>query len=269
MSNLTDGLEAARRYEERFLFHGTSEPFKTKLGVGGDGILWTADTSAVAQSYIPEAGHTVLWHSPKYKLDDPPWPPDEGDTFQAALFELAGVRFDRVTYSATGRPSGWRELTPGATNRTVLAAVQALGYRPKRGGDVDGGFYEIKMFGDAIMPADWKLVGRLFILRPKVQLKLADITTGDPADLLDPEYLHYGRFKAFEKAGYDGVKVPDLLQSEHWGNFGHDSIALFKRALKKLDVRSIPATNYDPTDMAGWRRPTPEFVDFFLEQLRS
>lgn len=266
MSNLTDGLEAARRYEERFLFHGTSEPFKTKLGVGGDGILWTADTSAVAQSYIPEAGHSMYFAKPTgYELDATPLrPPDKYDRAGWNLAALAGITFPDVEYDQHDRVRSWIVMPRNATKRMIVDTLASLGYAPNR-----NGVYEIKLRGDEVMPADWKLVGRLFILRPKVQLKLADITTGDPADLLDPEYLHYGRFKAFEKAGYDGVKVPDLLQSKHWGNFGHDSIALFKRALKKLDVRSIPATNYDPTDMAGWQRPTPEFVDFFLEQLRS
>lgn len=255
-------VQAAKEYESRFLFHGTAEPFTTKLHVGGDGILWTADSSAVAQSYIPEAGHSMYFAVREYELDRTPMrPPDKYDRAGWNLAKLAGVTFPDVEYDQYDRVRSWVVKPRDATPRMIVNVLHALGYAPNR-----NGVYEVKLHGDDVMPAAWRLVGRLFIIAPKKPLRLADITTGDPADMLDPEYLQYGKFKAFEAAGYDGVKVPDLLQSKVWGNFGHDSVALFRRALKKISVRSIPATNYDPPDLAGWQVPTPEFMEFFLKE---
>ena len=253
-------VRAASEFEKQFLFHGTPEPFTTKLHVGGDGILWTAEASNIAQAYIPESGSSMYYAAHGYELDQVMRPPDKHDRTTRSLVKLAGITFSDIEYDEYDRARSWRVGPDGATKRMIIDALTALGYTPRRHGT-----YEIKLAHDQVMPADWKLVGRLFILEPKEPLSLLDIRTGDTADLLDPEYLHYDKFKAVEKAGFDGVRVPDLLQSKVWGNFGHDSVALFKRALKKLKVRSIPATNYDPPDMAGWRVPTPEFMEFFLK----
>lgn len=94
------------------------------------------------------------------------------------------------------------------------------------------------------------------------------MTTGDPASHLDPEYLHFDKFKEAYEAGYDGVKVPDLLQSERWGNFGHDSYGVFPDSIKKLRYDSVPATNYDPETVEGWSLPTPEFVLWVKENYK-
>lgn len=80
------------------------------------------------------------------------------------------------------------------------------------------------------------LVGTLFIISAWQDLSFFDMTTGDPASHLDPEYLHFDKFKEAYEAGYDGVKVPDLLQSERWGNFGHDSYGGLPRFHKETPL---------------------------------
>ena len=107
--------------------------------------------------------------------------------------------------------------------------------------------------------ADYKHIGRLFIITPKRDLKIKDFTVNGSreADLTDEDYNKTNWFRIAEKNGYDGIKIPDHCQSSDQGNFGHTSIGLFKSTLKDLNIESVPAVHHDlePFWKTDWVSP--------------
>lgn len=276
-------LDRIKAFESTLLFHGTIEPIAGPLRPGGyDDVLWTAESSAVAQSYIPVSGGSFVFSLRPWEVRDNEVlrPPTSG------YFEVVEEKGNRRTtlvrddlMTAMGfqaevehegsQVRGWRwldldgnELPYEQWPRTadLVAFLDGLGYKPKRGGGDP--LYEVRTQGSRIIRSDEKVVGTLFIIHGKEGLRILDASTGEPGSLVDPEYHHIGLFRQAEAAGYDGIKIDDLLQSKHWGNFGHQSVGLFRRALDKVTYDAVPATNYDPEEIQGWRTPTPEFVEY-------
>jgi len=250
------------QYERGFLFHGTLERFTGQLEPGADGLLWLAESSAVAQAYIPSTGLTIYLSMPRpWMLDESPRPATQDDPWGRAWRRLAGAEYSEVEYDAIGRPRRWR-IDRSATWRDLVRALEGLGY------DTSSSSVAVRATllrgAEELLPADYRAEGRLFIVRTTSPLRLADLT-GEEGDLGDPQYNWFEVFRRLEAAGYDGVRINDFLQSDKWGNVGHISIGVFPRGLPKLTYTSVPARNYDPEDLDGWRRPTPEFLEFWRE----
>ena len=253
--------EDVKALERGFLFHGTCEPIVGVLHVGGyDKILWTAETSAVAQAYIPESGVETLTalrighqeiHRPK---KDPFW---MGVYRQMGIWWRADTQWDHLDRATSWAWEGNRQVY----DDDIAAFFESLGYRG------EGSYYvnyrlktKFHKGDDIILPADYLMPGTLFIINGKSQLKLYDHS--GVGDLTEPAYHHLKTFREAEEAGYDGVVIDDYLQSKHWGNFGHRSIGLFRAAFAKITYETVPCVRYDPEDIEGWRTPTPEFQQY-------
>lgn len=253
-------IDRIKQIESRLLFHGTGEDLEGALRGGGyDDILWTAETSVISQNYIPESGSSVHFSLPSdtWRVEEVMKPSKE--TIWEQFFEEMGCQFEDVVWRGRELES-WRCVGDPPTIQDAHNWLAAMGYEGEKGygstryavkqAIIDGKF--------RIMPADYKLVGELCILRGKENLKIYDHPHGD---LLEPAYHHHGVFRQARDVGYDGVKINDYLQSRHWGNFGHQSIGLFPSGIAKLQYECIPATNFDSPQIEDWNQGvTPEFA---------
>jgi hypothetical protein len=155
-------------------------------------------------------------------------------------------------------------------NNYVNKELQKLGYKPVAKDEYGLDYrWKIKIKGFEIKNADYRLSGRLFIVIPKEDLKIFDATMGGEVegDLNSLEYNNFGLIRGAEKAGYDGIKINDFAQIESEGNFGHHSIGLFKNALKKVEVKSIPATH--PEDFGEKHYKTNDYDSLEYKQWSS
>lgn len=121
-------------------------------------------------------------------------------------------------------------------NKVLMSAP--FNYKPQNE-DSYAGDHQWRLYYDNnqnIASADYFMKGRLFILVPKRDLKLYDMTHGgsEGADLNDRDYYKHDLFREMEAKGYDGVKINDHAQTEEFGNFGHFSYGLFQGAIKDL-----------------------------------
>lgn len=248
--------------KEDMLFHGTVEPIKGEIGpYSHGGILWMAETPDIAQNYIPSSGGSVLVSLPDW---DHGFPPNKG--FNIRILKQMGYPEMDIVWNHIGRAESWgwkdKSINQGfPTYQDVRQYVMdVLGYQSKY--DSDG--FEIKTGENgALMPADFKEQGTLFIGVGKSNLKILDLTD-DPGDLTDPTYNKFHLFEEAKSQGYDGVRINDYAQSENYGNWGHVSIGLFDSGVKKLQMHNVPATHFDWGENIE-DSDTPEFKEWYGE----
>lgn len=236
------------------LFHGSIEPIEGPLRVGPDGVLWFADVPAIAQLYIPCSGITL--HAPVDSFRLPSKDPSVQlvQRFLGIDYDLSQVKWDRSGWRPDSYPSpaGWDRIPrPG----DIVERLR------ERGIPVDGdGFFarvELKLDDDRVMAADECTEGTLFVARPTRDMRIYVMSHGE-GDLMSPQHREYERFVDLEQQGYDGLLIDDFAQSEEWGNLGHMSLGLFRRAVADLDVTSVPA-QYREFESRQWG--TPEYPD--------
>jgi hypothetical protein len=235
------------------LFHSTGEPFEEKdlRGGGYDAIVWTTTDSAISQTYIPVAGSQVYTQTSSFLI------PSQDPTI-TNLQKKLGLEFDDITWGRGGRADSYRILknpfqdindahdsyydtVPLKNQRINDYIMNTLGYKPT-GEDYNNNYsWKLKMDGREIVPANYQMKGRLFILVPNQDLNVYDMTYGGSidGDLTDLDYHKTDFFDELMKKGYDGVKINDFAQSNDQGNFGHTSIGLFKQALGKVDKEIV------------------------------
>lgn len=248
------------------LFHGTPKDFE-RPRPGGDQVFWTADNSAVAQTYIPATGSTIT-ASLTHGLQDKLWP-QVYDAFTAVAaqmgYEAQDVRLDDLGRIRSYRypPQGWPTY-----DEVCDHMEQQLGYpRGPRG----KGCYELLVNGwDAekqqpvVMPHDYRRMGHLLIIGGHEQLRLYDMSTGE-SDLMAPQHRRLGLFAKLREQGWDGVVIDDFAQCRNWGNVQHKSYGFFEEALGALQIQRIPATRFDWADDHARSlqvTKTPEYVQW-------
>lgn len=128
-------------------------------------------------------------------------------------------------------------------NQFINEKMREMGHEPSEKHYDDNYRWEVKLGKDdqgrsIILPPDYKEKGRLFVIRPKREMKIYDISTGE-SDLTDLQYHKLELFKEIENKGYDGIKIDDFAQHDKYGNVGHASIGFFKSSIKDLDMKVI------------------------------
>lgn len=254
------------------LFHGTAEPFDGAPAPGGyDGVLWTASSSTIAQSYIPASGSSSCYSFSK--AADELVPPDKHST-SWALAQQMGYDAD-VVYDAIGRAQTWRMRPRLVRHGEIHDYVRSLGYEPSSSG-VAWLKNELVRIPDAagqmkptfqFRRADWNMQGRLFILSGFRSMRFANIAEAE-GDLTNVQYHELGLFRELEAQGFDGVVINDFAQTENWGNLGHLAFGFFAAAARRLSFTSIPAIRYEfgpqPSDLNAV--DTPELAAFDAQQ---
>lgn len=142
-------------------------------------------------------------------------------------------------------------------NEIINKKLIDFGYQPIVVDSYSGNnTWEIKLNINNIIRGDYRRKGRLFILKPKRDLKIFDNTLGGKVegDLTNVEYHNINLFRDLEEKGYDGIKINDFAQSESEGNFGHTSIGLFSHVIKDLEKEIV----YDVT------HPTAKDVNYMF-----
>lgn len=250
------GLEMS----QELLFHGSLEDLSGKLRASCDGLVWFAETPIVAQTYIPATGSWIPCRPSDYleRNPDESWAPrtqlDEIAIRQAG-FHLQITRNDRwpgsLSYGAAdNRFPHYRDF------RRLM--VDTYGYPP---GDE---FWRIRTRYVAgqlqIMPHAHRELGTLVIIPRPRELRIQDLT--GLGENMCQSYRFTHLFRAALDAGYDGVAIEDLCQTEAWGNVGHTSIGLFPHVVDRLPDLRLPAQHAEA--LPGGPLSTPEF-----DQLRQ
>lgn len=250
------------------LFHGTLGGLDGPPRPGGyDQVWWTAETSAVAQCYIPATGGTTYVSVSAYELDQGVRPSPTSPLYALAC-EL-GPAATGVETDALGRVRSWSMPAGYLTNRDVVRYIEdVLGYSNRGiGGDRT---YELRTLGwdpangAKVVAADYKAPGSLVIVTGGFEaMRLYDASTGE-SDLTDLQYHRTGLFRQLKEAGYDGVVIDDFCQSKTWGNVGHRSIGFFEHAISRLQVEVVSAVRFDWGPERGdlSATDTPEFLDW-------
>jgi len=252
--------------EETLLFHGTSEPFLSEEITGGgyDRVLWTADTSTVAQTYIPISGSYSITGARElaYPSKDPVIL--QIQHFIGIYYDLFSVEWDYMDRAISyWMPEGWDHVP---TFEEVEGLMDELGWEKNNYGHYVLRSSYINGVSRLHLPGE-KKPGRLFIFKVIVPLRIFDSTYGGEieGDLMNVEYHNLSLFQKADKAGYDGIKINDFGQSGYYGNFNHTSIGLFERAKKKMGWVTVPAVSFDwDDDTPISEKDTPEYKDFLL-----
>ena len=249
--------EADPAQPQGLLFHGTIEPFEGPLRpTGWEGLLWFSDSPIVSQSYCAAAGLSALWSFQSWRSADRFVPIGDLDE---KLF--AGMGHDieamEIQHGRDGRPESYRILESHPTYADVATYVtETLGYHLR-----DGSCW-ITLKHDQVQPASWKEQGRLYILKKPDALQLYDMRKQE-GGLAGRQWMETEQFANAREAGYDGVIISDVHQTERLGHYGHTSWGLFGETIERLDVHDIPCTFFDPAD--AWygskARNTPEWLD--------
>lgn len=247
------------------LFHGTLEGFEGGLRPGGDGVVWFADTPAIAQLYIPCSGGSMMTSVDSLAR------PSKDPTVQAIQatigidYDLDDTRFDYMDRPVSfPAPRGWSHL-PTAQDVTRLlsewgATVSARGSVEVNLSYGPGGVVTLAAPGECFE-------GRLYIARTRRDMRIYVMSEGE-GDLTDVQYNKLEAFRELERRGYDGVLIDDFAQSDHWGNLGHLSVGLFASAVRDVDLDSVVA-QYREFEM-GQTGTTdyPEGAESYFERLR-
>jgi hypothetical protein len=238
------------------LFHGTCEAFDLPPRGGGyDGLVWTADLPTVAQAYIPRSGTQMLVSEPSpWRLGERVVPEPHG-AWTLIARQMTGlepdVELDRHRMLRSWAvPKGW------PTYGEAAEWVRSLGYSLA---DARSSWLSVRNVegADLIVPADWKMPGRLLVTLPD-GLRLADLRRSLDGDLTDLEYHDHAGFAAARAAGYDGVVINDFVQTREWGNVGHVSRGLFPEAAARLPWAEAPAERFEWGERMA-ERSTPAF----------
>ena len=306
------------------LFRGGSRDYEKILKVNSEGVVWTTETSAIAQTYIASnIGNlhcsTSFFVSPLlnerdrdmqrqlgivYDYDDMEWNGVQAKNYKIvpafahmyeAYWKAREIYYNAVNrYEEIGRllktnladeeedklvnemdeiekklPEYKKDFfdldLDTLRNEYVNKKLEELGYKPKNTNEFRKNYqwrisYTEENDVYKIAPSGIRRIGRLFIFTTKRDLKIFDTTDGGEreADLNDEDYWKLDWFRTADEAGYDGIKIADHAQSEDLGNFGHTSIGLFDRALKDIELTSIPAMHHDLQshyDDSDWESP--------------
>jgi hypothetical protein len=242
------------------LFHGSIERIEGPLRGGGDRILWFADSPKIAQLYIPRAGMSMVTGADSLRLPTL-------DPKVQAIQRAIGIEYDlgQVEWGAADRamrwhlPVGWENMP---TEREINERLQAMGYKPDRPSYRP--VYRFHFDRDGLLPPGGLVEGELFVVAPKRDLRIADVTSLG-GDLMNPAHLWLSLFRQLKDLGYDGVVINDYAQSEDWGNFGHRSLGVFPSAIRDLKVLDrVPATYeefaFEGTGTRAW--PRADETDF-------
>lgn len=252
---------------DQLLFHGTCENIIGNLKPGGDGLFWMAESPAIAQTYIPEAGATMIVnlnsHSPNESIR-----PDKGfeyDILQQMVQDGYALPYEIKKWNGNQAMS-WSTFKSIKYSDLINYIENVLGYQPD-----ERGFYRLKLqsnTGDInkfLRKDDYKQ-GNLYMLIGKNKLKIKDISQHG-FDLSNPAYLQYNIFRNIEKEGYDGVRINDYAQTDNWGNLGHISIGIFKSAISKLQQICIPAKNHIISELSN--KTTEEFKAWHKQEVEK
>lgn len=252
------------------LFHGTCEEIVGALRPGGyDGVFWTADTPAVAQTYIPVSGGSTLASISKGRRVIEP------TTVTIAVAGALGIVPD-AEYDDRGCLLSWCwRARDGASAELgtdqVLQYLEGLGYTLEDHNIAMRGWLKVRIAEgkDVILPADYKEPGRVFVLEPPSDLRLYDLVTGLEGDLTDLAYHKIDLFRQLESQGYDGIAIHDFCQSSTCGNVGHVSYGLFAQGLARARVLGdFQATHYEWSPQYDGEPFTLEYVEWKQERLR-
>jgi len=227
-----DRLGSAASAEEAvglFHHHGTGEAFDAPARGGPfDGLLWLADSPAVAQTYIPAAGIESLMVVPAFRLGERVRP-DRHSGWYAAVRQM-GFESPEVEWGSNGTARSWAIPEGYPTYAEVCEWIQGvLGYADENGSRPGRDrFYRIRAALDrdgrtVLLPADRLYPGRLFLVEGVADLRLLDMATGRGGDLTDPDHLKQAWFRGARDRGYDGIVINDFCQSRAHGNVGHRS----------------------------------------------
>lgn len=252
------------------LFHGTGESLDGQLRPGGyDGVFWTAESSAVAQTYIPAAAGSTYVAIQSHLLDERVRPSRTDPCYSIA--KRIGPAARDIWWDEFGRAKAWVIPEGYATYRDVVRHLEeTLGYSP-RAGQLDR-VYELLVDGldpetheSQIVPAAYRRPGSLVIVTGFQSMALFDMSRGE-SDLQDRQYHAVAKFAELAELGYDGVIIDDFAQSKTWGNVGHRSIGFFAHAMPQLGTEIIPAKRFDWSPTTGGLQTcdTPELLAWKL-----
>lgn len=240
-------------FPEGLLFHGTIEPFKTRISASDwEGVLWVSETPEIAQSYCPESGVSALW-SLRNTLSENFIPRSDIDEkiFESMGFCLSDMDIQK---DKSHKIESYMLLENHPKGKDVLDYIQSLGYH------LEDGSCWIKLDNNNIKKASWKKPARLFIFDKDPDLSIIDISDHGDGGLTGRQWENNSLIKSYETT-HDGVVVSDIHSSPKMGQFEHKSIALFPRALEKIKFYDIKVQSHDPYQ--SWHvsrnRTTPEF----------
>lgn len=240
--DIISGSESVEHAIGQCLFHGTCEEFELPpTGGAYDGMVWTAETPWLAQTYIPVAGLEAYVSEPDgWRLNEG-IKPGRGSFWMDFAKEKLGLAYDDIDWDPHGSARSWSFKDGGyVTYGEALKALKGMGYV------FQDGLASVRQqtFGDQVrtMPADWMIPGRLMICVRDRSWKLLDISTGE-SDLTELQYHDLERFRRAEAEGFDGVIIDDFAQHRILGNIGHRSIGLFPAVAAKMDWVELPAVS--------------------------
>ena len=249
---LADHMRATPRPRDAtkgLLFHGTVEPFDKPLrATSWEGLLWFAEAPEIAQSYCPESGSEVLKSFLRYALDERFVPHGDFDEklFAHMGFDIAFMEAERDDF---GRMTSYRILNSHPTNRDVQKHLEDLGYVFEN----ESAWIKVRLRdegGDEIMPANWKIPGRLFIAQRPADLRLYDLESSSDGGLTGRQWMRTDLFEKLATSGkWDGIIIDDIHQSKKMGHFSHRSIGLFQPVIDRLNMHVIPCVNAEPWDV--------------------
>lgn len=222
------------------LFHGTGETLEGDLRPGGyDGLFWTADCPAVAQSYIPKTGGSTLYAPPMSYEMELRVRPAPGSFLLMAARQMSGLEPLDVELDQTGWLKSWRLPEDWPTVGEVVEWLGGMGYEP-------GKTHWALVEKDVIRPAEYRMPGTLIVL-PSEGLRFKDLRRGEEGDGMELEYHNHAGFALARDEGYDGVIINDFAQADE-GNVGHASWGLFDHALARTPRLLLPCVRSDYKD---------------------
>lgn len=253
----------------RRLFHATCESFDGPPRPGGyDGVFWTAEHSATAQTYIPASGGSTYIRLSSFELESSVRPRRFDVLY--AVAKMIGPEASDIRYDDRGDPVSWRQPPGYARVRDVVRHIEeVLGYSNLS--NAQGVFqYEVRTDGRVpgtedprVVPADYRMPGSLLIVEGFEGMRFLNMATGE-SDLTAVQYHRLKTFRRAEADGYDGIVIDDFAQSKTWGNVGHLSIGFFAHAIPRLAITTIPACRFDWGETLAELRvtDTPEYAAF-------